>query len=57
MKYQTIVLGYNPVAKKMAKAVEDAANEYAQKGWKLLSFSVTLSGKGILVFEVPDARS
>ena len=56
MKYKTVVLKYNPRAKKMAEEVERVANEYAEKGWKLLMFSVTLSAKAILVFEIPDAE-
>lgn len=56
MKYKTVVVKYNPRAKKMAEEVERVANEYAEKGWKLLTFSVTLSAKAILVFEVPDAK-
>ena len=56
MKYKTVVLKYNPRAKKMADEVEKVANEYAEKGWKLITFSVTLSAKAILVFEVPDAK-
>ena len=56
MKYKTVVLKYNPRAKKMAEEVEKVANEYAEKGWKLITFSVTLSAKAILVFEVPDAK-
>ena len=56
MKYKTVVLKYNPRAKKMAEEVERVANEYAEKGWKLITFSVTLSAKAILVFEVPDAK-
>ena len=56
MKYKTVVLKYNPRAEKMAEEEEKAANEYAEKGWKLISFSVTLSAKAILVFEVPDAK-
>ena len=56
MKYKTVVLKHNPRAEKMAEEVEKAANEYAEKGWKLITFSVTLSAKAILVFEVPDAK-
>lgn len=56
MKYKTVVLKYNPRAKKMAEEVEKTANEYAKEGWNLLTFSVTLSAKAILVFEKPDAR-
>ena len=56
MKYKTVVLKYNSRAQKMAEEVEKAANEYAEKGWKLVTFSVTLSTKAILVFEVSDAK-
>ncbi len=45
-----------PARKKMAEEVEKTANEYAKEGWNLLTFSVTLSAKAILVFEKPDAR-
>ena len=56
MRYKTVVLKYNPRAKNMAEEVEKVANEYAEKGWKLVTFSVTLSAKAILVFKVPDAK-
>ena len=56
MRYKTVVLKFNPRAKNMAEEVEKVANEYAEKGWKLVTFSVTLSAKAILVFEVPDAK-
>ena len=54
MKYRTVVLKYNPKATRMAEEVEKRANEYKEKGWKLITFSITLSAKAILVFEVPD---
>lgn len=56
MKYKPVVLKYNPRAEKMAEEVEKAANEYAEKGWKLVTFSITLAAKAILVFEVPEAE-
>ena len=56
MKYKTVVLKYHPRAKKMAEEVEKVANEYAEKGWELITFSVTLSAKAILIFEDPDAK-
>ena len=56
MKYKTVVLKYNPRAEKIAEEVEKAANEYAGKGWKLVTFSITLAAKAILVFEVPEAE-
>ena len=55
MTYKTIVIDYAPKAKKMAAAIENAANDYAQNGWELVTFSVTNSAKAILVFRVPEA--
>ena len=55
MTYKTIVTDYAPRAKKMAAAIEQAANEKAQAGWELVTFSVTNSCKAILVFRVPDS--
>lgn len=54
MTYKTIVMDYAPRAKKMAAAIEKIANEKAQEGWELVTFSVTNSCKAILVFRVPD---
>ena len=54
MTYKTIVIDYAPKAKKMAAAIEQTANERAQDGWELVTFSVTNSAKAILVFRVPD---
>ena len=55
MMYKTIVIDYAPKAKKMAAAIEEAANERVQDGWELVTFSVTNSAKAILVFRTPDA--
>ena len=55
MMYKTIVVDYAPKAKKMAAAIEQTANEKAQAGWELVTFSVTNSAKAILVFRTPDA--
>ena len=55
MTYKTIVIDYAPKAKKMAAAIENTANEKAQDGWELVTFSVTNSAKAILVFRTPDA--
>ena len=41
---------YQPRAAKMAAAIEEKANEMAREGWELVTFSVTLSAKAILVF-------
>lgn len=55
MTYRTVVIDYAPKAKEMASAIEHTANERAQNGWELVTFSVTNSAKAILVFRVPDA--
>ena len=49
MAYQTIVIDYAPKAKSMAAEVEKKANEM-----ELVSFAITNSAKGILVFHRPD---
>lgn len=54
MTYKTIVTDYASRAKKMTAAIEKIANEKAQEGWELVTFSVTNSCKAILVFRVPD---
>ena len=54
MTYKTIVIDYAPKAKRMAAAIEKTANEKAQDGWELATFSVTNSAKAILVFRVPE---
>ena len=54
MTYKTVVIDYAPKAKKMAAAIEQTANEKAQAGWDLVTFSVTNSAKAILVFRAPD---
>lgn len=57
MTYKTIVIDYAPKAKKMAAAIEKTANEKAQDGWELVTFSVTNSAKAILVFRVPESKT
>lgn len=52
--YKTVVIDYAPKAKKMAAAVEDVANEQAEQGWRLVTFSVTNSAKALLVFASTD---
>lgn len=54
MAYQTIVIDYAPKAKSMAAEVEKKANEMEQEDWELVSFAITNSAKGILVFHQPD---
>lgn len=50
MSIKTVVISYEPRAKKMAKQIEDTANEMEQKGYEFLTFSITESGKAILAF-------
>lgn len=49
--YKTIVIDYTPKANDLAKKIEEKANEMAQKGYTLITFSITGSAKSILVFE------
>lgn len=53
--YKTFVIDYNPQTAKMAEAVEGKANEIAEAGFKVLSFSVTNSGKAIVLAESVSA--
>ena len=50
MTYKTVVIDYKPKAAEMALEVEKIANEMAKESWELITFSVTNSAKGILVF-------
>ena len=54
MTYKTIVLDYEPVAKKMAEKIENEINTRSSHGWKFIDFSITNSCKAILVFNLPD---
>ena len=47
--YRTFVVGYNPVAEKMANLLEEKANEVERSGYKIVSFSITNSGKAIIL--------
>ena len=49
--YKTFVVGYYPKANAMAAALEKKANEVKQQGYNVLSFSITNSGKAILLTE------
>lgn len=40
----------------MAQSIEKTANEYAEKGWRLLSFSITASASAILIFETDSEK-
>ena len=48
--YKTELIGYTPVAKKMAKKIEDKCNEMEKDGYVLISTTITLGAKAILVF-------
>lgn len=52
--YKTFVIDYNSQTARMAEAVEEKANEIAGAGFKVLSFSVTNSGKAIILAETSD---
>lgn len=54
MTYKTVVVPYTPKTKKLAAAIESAANAHACDGWEVVGFSVTPAGKGILMFSVPE---
>ena len=50
MQIKTVVVDYEPRAKKMAQQIEDVANEMEKKGYEFLTFSITGSAKAILAF-------
>ena len=45
--YKTELIGYTPVAKK----IEDKCNEMEKEGFVLVSTTITLGAKAILVFK------
>ena len=49
--YKTVVIEYSPKADDMAKKIEEKANEMLQKGFELVTLSITGSAKAILVFK------
>lgn len=49
--YKTEVIGYTPSAKNMEKKIESKCNEMEQNGFCLISTTITLSAKAILVFK------
>lgn len=49
--YKTVVVDYAPVADKMAKLIENKANEMYEQGYELVSVTETTSAKAILVFK------
>lgn len=55
--YKTFVIDYSLQTSKMAEAVEEKANEIAGAGFEVLSFSVTNSGKAIILAEALETSS
>ena len=49
--YKTVVIEYTPQANKMAKRVEETANDMYEQGYVLITMSITPSAKAILVFK------
>lgn len=49
--YKTIVIDYTQKANDLAQNIEEKANDMTQKGYTLITFSITGSAKAILVFE------
>lgn len=49
--YKTELIGYTPVAKKMTKKIEDKCNEMEKDGYVLISTTITLGAKAILIFK------
>ena len=52
MKYITVITDYAPKTERMAACVEEKANEMAEKGYELVSFSITNTSRAILVFRL-----
>ena len=50
MPLKTIVVDYEPRAKKMAQQIESVANEMERQGYTFVTFSITESANAILVF-------
>ena len=48
MSYKTVVLDHASKTKDMASAVEHKANEMAEKGFELITMSITYSGRRFL---------
>lgn len=50
MSIKTVVMDYEPKSKKMAKQIENVANEMEQQGYEFITFSITPGAKAILAF-------
>lgn len=51
VEYRSVVVDYSPKAKKMANALEAKANEMAQRGYELVSVTITNSARAIMMFK------
>lgn len=51
---KTFVIGYSPSTKKMATLIAHSANEITSKGFEAASFSISNSGKAIILAKVAD---
>lgn len=49
--YKTFIIGYHPKTETMAAELEKKANELAESGLRIIAFSITNSGKAILLAE------
>ena len=49
--YKTVVIDYSPKTDDMAQKVEEKANEMLEKGYELVTMSITGTAKAILVFK------
>ncbi len=56
MSIKTVVIDYEPKVKKMAKQIENVANEMEQQGYEFVTFSITGGAKAILVFRDAEAE-
>ena len=52
--YKTFAIEYSPSTNKMATLIERSANEIAGKRFEVVSFSITNSGKAIILAKVTD---
>jgi hypothetical protein len=52
--YKTFVIDYHPQAVKMAASLEEKANAIAEDGFRVLSFSITNSGKAIILAQTKE---
>ena len=49
--YKTVIIEYSPKADNMAQKIEEKANEMLQKGYELVTMSITGTAKAILIFK------